>query len=191
MSHCQGLELFIRHLPPGDSAVTGCLQAPDTVSKRRDNEMEETMNEEAQLLRPRTLYISRVAFVPAERAAPLLAAALAEVAHPNARGLELPLGRWSLEIAAEDAPLEPPRSAASPVWMRPGRLRARSMWFPVELEVVRWSDRASELALRPAWRRRPAGAGMAGYLAAGGRALDTLRFEVELRDVLGGAPAAA
>jgi hypothetical protein len=147
------------------------------------------MNEDL-LLRPRTLYVSRVAFVPAERAASLVAATLRDIAYPNARGLELPLGRWSLEIAADDATLPPARSAAAPVWMRPGRLRGRGIWFPVELEVVRWSERASEIALRPAWRRRPAIPGLAGYLAAGGRALDLLRFEVELRDLKGDTAAA-
>jgi hypothetical protein len=153
--------------------------------------LEEAMNDDIQL-RARTLYVSRIASVPAERAAPLLRAALHDLAFPTPRGLELPLGRWALDIAAADEPLPIPASAAAPVWMRPGRLGARGIWFPVELEVVRWSARASELALRPAWRRRhPAGPGLSGYLAAGSKLLDELRFEIEVRDLLGDEPVAA
>jgi hypothetical protein len=134
------------------------------------------------VLHPR-LYIERVAFVPppvAQAAFDLFLDLRAEGATDSAR-YRFPAATGELVLVGPvRTPVPPTQSAVFPVRVVDGWIASRSGVYRmrVELELLRWSDRASALGLRPlGHRHHPLGFGP--YLRIGGLTMTTFRDEVE------------
>jgi hypothetical protein len=122
----------------------------------------------------RTLYISRVLAMPLEDAAD----AFDRLAFQRADGS----GRWTvwlpavaMDVLGGIAPIEPPRPGI--VWAArraDARLRTGLHRIPVELEILPWSQEATEIGLRPLARPGFGLATWEPYLRAGIHAMDAL-----------------
>jgi hypothetical protein len=129
------------------------------------------------------LYIERVAFVrpsAGEAALDLLLELRAERATGSERyRFPTPGGELCL-IGPVRRPAQPIASAVYPVRLVDGWIASRTGVYRmrVEFELLRWSDRASALGLRPAGHRHhPLGFGP--YLRIGREAMSNLRDEIE------------
>ncbi len=134
------------------------------------------------VLHPR-LYIERVAFVAtpnAEAAFDLFLALRAEGATDSPR-YRFPTATGELVLVGPARTPVPPRpSAIFPVRVVDGWIASRSGVYKtrVELELLRWSDRATALGLRPLGHRHHA-LGYGPYLRIGGQVMTSLRNEIE------------